>query len=79
MENEFNIQEYLADGVEYIVKNAMKATLRNPKESLFLLRFSKHAKKATGIRQDYEDMGHHIPVFLIASMPEESRCYGRTS
>ena len=27
MENEFNIQEYLADGVEYIVKNAMKATL----------------------------------------------------
>ena len=38
MGDDFDIQEYLADGVEYIVKNAMKATLRNPKESLFLLR-----------------------------------------
>ena len=82
MENEFNIQEYLAEGVEYIVKNAMKATLRNPKESLFLLRFSKHAQKATGIRQDYEDMGHHIPVFLIASVTSSCNlhcagCYAR--
>ncbi len=84
MENEFNIQEYLAEGVEYIVKNAMKATLRNPKESLFLLRFSKHAKKATGIRQDYEDMGHHIPVFLIASVTSSCNlhctgCYSRAN
>ena len=44
---DFDIQDYLAEGVEIIMKDAMRATLKNPKESLFLLKFSKHAKKAT--------------------------------
>ena len=84
MSDDFDIQEYLAEGVEYIVKNAMKATLRNPKESLFLLKFSKHAKKATKIRQDYEEKGHHIPVFLIASITSSCNlhctgCYSRAN
>ena len=84
MSGDFDIQEYLADGVEYIVKNAMRASLRNPKESLFLLKFSKHARKATQIRQDYEDNGHHIPVFLIASVTSSCNlhctgCYSRAN
>ena len=35
-ENNFNLEEYLAEGAEIIVKDAIKATFRNPKESLFL-------------------------------------------
>ena len=53
-ETNFNIQEYLADGVEGILKSSLRATLKNPKETLFLAKFSKHARKATKIRQKYK-------------------------
>ena len=61
MESDFNLQEYLADGAEIIVKDAIKASLKNPKESLFLA-------KASKIRQEYEKNGQNIPIFLIASI-----------
>lgn len=67
-ESDFNIQEYLSEGVEIIVKDAMRATLKNPKESIYLLKFSKYARKATKIRQEYEKNGQNIPAFLIASI-----------
>ena len=81
---DFNLQNYLADGVEVILKDAMHATLKNPKESLFLLRFSKHARKATKIRKRYEKDGQNIPVFLIASITSSCNlhctgCYSRAN
>lgn len=84
MENEFNIQEYLSNGVEYILKNAVRATLKNPKEAVFLVKFSKYCRKATKIRKDYEKKGHHIPVFLIASITSKCNlhctgCYSRAN
>ena len=83
-ENDFNIQDYLAEGVEGIVKDAIKSSLKNPKESLFLVKFSKHAKKATKIRQKYDEKGQNIPVFLIASITSScnlhcSGCYSRAN
>ena len=80
----FNIQEYLADGVEGIVKDSMKACLKNPKESLFLVKFAKNTRKATKIRQDYEKKGQNIPVFLIASITSSCNlhctgCYSRAN
>ena len=84
MEDNFNIQEYLADGVEIIVKDAIRASLKNPKESLFLLKFSKDAKKATAIREKYSKKGQNIPVFLIASITSQCNlhcrgCYARAN
>ena len=35
-EDNFNLEEYLSEGAEIIVKDAIKATFKNPKESLFL-------------------------------------------
>ena len=72
MEKNFNIQEYLANGVEVIVKDAIRTTLKNPKESLYLVKFSKYAKKASKIRNEYYENGQNIPAFLIASIT--SRC-----
>ena len=69
---DFDIQEYLSEGVEVIVKDAIRASLKNRKESIYLLKFSKHAKKATKIRQSYSEKGKNIPAFLIASIT--SRC-----
>ena len=37
---DFDIQEYMTKGVERIVTDAIKATLKNPKESLFMARFA---------------------------------------
>jgi MoaA/NifB/PqqE/SkfB family radical SAM enzyme len=84
MENNIDVQQYLADGVEHIVKDAIRTTIRNPKESLFLLRFSKHAKKATKIRQNYSKNNQNIPAFLIASITSSCNlhctgCYSRAS
>ena len=66
-ENNFNLEEYLAEGAEIIVKDAIKATFRNPKESLFLAKFAKHTRKATAIRESYSKKGQHIPVFLACN------------
>ncbi|AMD17101.1 radical SAM protein [Methanobrevibacter sp. YE315] len=84
MEDNFDIQEYLAEGVEIILKDAFRASLKNPKESLFLVKFSKHAKKATKIRQKYSENGQNIPVFLIASITSSCNlhctgCYSRAN
>ena len=35
-EKAFDIQEYMIHGVERVVKEAIKATLKNPKESMFM-------------------------------------------
>ena len=81
---DFNLQGYLADGVESILKDSISACLKNPKESLFLLKFSKNARKATKIRQKYSETGQNIPVFLIASITSNCNlhctgCYSRAN
>ena len=82
--NSFNLQEYLSFGAEIIVKDAIRASLKNPKESLFLARFAKNTKKATKIRQEYEKKGKNIPIFLIASITSSCNlhctgCYSRAN
>ena len=84
VEEDFNIQEYLSEGVEIILKDALRACLRNPKELLFLHKFSRYAKKATKTRQKYEENGKNIPAFLIASITSSCNlhctgCYSRAN
>ena len=82
--SDFDVQKYLAEGGESIIRDAMKATLKNPKESLYLLRFSRHVRKATRIRQEYSKKGKNIPAFLIASITSSCNlhctgCYSRAN
>lgn len=84
MEEKLNIQQYLTNGVQYIIKDALRATLKNPKESIFLINFSKHTKKATKIRQKYYEKEKNIPIFLIASITSTCNlhcigCYSRAN
>lgn len=81
---EINLGEYLYGGIERIVKGAMKATLKNPKESVFLGKYGLSAKKAAKIRKEYEAKGIHIPAFLIASITTQCNlhctgCYARAN
>ena len=84
MKDEFNIQEYLAGGVEGILKDSLRASLKNSKEMIYLLKFSKYAKNATKIRQMHSRNGQNIPAFLIASITSSCNlhctgCYSRAN
>ena len=64
----FDIQAYMTGGVERIVKDALKATFSNPRESAFMVRFAAASKKASAKRAEEEKQGLHVPPFLIASI-----------
>ncbi|MBR3539460.1 MAG: radical SAM protein [Eubacterium sp.] len=82
MEAAFDIQEYMTRGVERIVKDALRATIRNPRESAYMARFAAASKRASGKRAAMEKKGEHIPPFLIASITSSCNlhcegCYSR--
>ena len=62
MDTYFDLQEYLTKGVEGVIADAVKATLKNPKESAFLLKFAAASKAASKRRRKLEDAGEHVPV-----------------
>ena len=47
MQENFDLQNYLAKGIERVVSEALKATLKNPKESTFMLKFSAASRAAS--------------------------------
>jgi len=80
--NGFDLQEYITKGVEQVVSDAVKATLKNPKESVFMAKFALAVKAASKRRRIAEDKGEHIPTFLIASITSKCNlhcagCYSR--
>ncbi|MBO7336862.1 MAG: radical SAM protein [Lachnospiraceae bacterium] len=82
MEKEFDIQEYMTKGVKRVVADAVKATLKNPRESAFMLGFAKASATASAKRKKAEKNGEHIPPFLIASITSKCNlhcagCYSR--
>lgn len=82
MNENFDLQNYLIEGVEGVVKEAIKATLKDPKESAFMLKFAAASRSASKKRRSAEDKGEHIPPFLIASITSKCNlhcagCYSR--
>lgn len=79
---EFDLLEYMNGGIERVVKNILKASLINPKESMFMIKFADSSKKAYNIRKSLEEEGKHIPPILIASITSKCNlhcagCYAR--
>lgn len=84
MNQEFNLENYLTNGVEWLVKDAIRTTLKNPRESAFLAKYAISSKKSNGIRHKLEMEGEHIPPFLIASITSSCNlhckgCYARAN
>ena len=80
----FDLQQYLTEGVEVIVRDALRATLRDPRESAFMARFAKASVKAAKRRSKYEAEGLHVPSYLIASITSACNlhcagCYSRAT
>ena len=82
MDQNFDIQAYMTKGVERVVSDAIKATVKNPRESAFMLRFAVASRAASQKRTQAEKNGEHIPTFLIASITSKCNlhcagCYSR--
>lgn len=80
--SEFDLQEYMSNGVANVIKSAVKATLKNPKEALFMAEFATATKRASDKRKKAEKNGEHIPAFLISSITSSCNlhcagCYSR--
>ncbi|MBE6723651.1 MAG: radical SAM protein [Ruminococcaceae bacterium] len=80
----FDLQNYLTRGVEQIVSDAVRTTLKDPRESLFMAKFAAASRAASKRRRKAEDAGEHIPSFLIASITSKCNlhcagCYSRCS
>ena len=81
-EKNFDLQDYMTKGVERVVADALRATIRNPKESAFMVKFAAASRRASRKRRKAEDAGEHIPPFLIASITSQCNlhcagCYSR--
>jgi MoaA/NifB/PqqE/SkfB family radical SAM enzyme len=79
-----NLTEYMNSAIERLVKDALRASLRNPQESAFLLRCTASQKKAAEKRRSMDQSGTHIPPFLIASIASKCNlhcagCYARAN
>lgn len=80
----FSLETYLSNGVERIVKGIMKASLKNPKASIFMAQHGMDSKRARTLREQAEQNGEHIPPFLIASITNQCNlhckgCYARAN
>lgn len=84
MNDEFILENYLKQGVEGIVRDALKATLKNPRQSIFMARYAVSSKNANKLRDEAHERGEHVPPFLIASITSKcnlhcSGCYSRSN
>ena len=82
MDSGFDIQRYMTGGVERIVADAIRATVKDPRESAYMLKFASVSRKASKKRAAAEKAGEHIPPFLIASITSSCNlhcagCYSR--
>ena len=82
MNEGFDLQAYLSKGIEDFMRDLVKATLVNPRESAFMLKFAAATAAASKKRKTAEEAGEHIPSFLIASITSQCNlhcagCYSR--
>ena len=82
MSENFDLQAYLTAGVEQVVADALKATLKDPRETAFLVQFAAASRAASQKRRRAEDAGEHVPSYLIASITSACNlhcagCYSR--
>ncbi len=84
MAETFDLTAYLNEGIEQLFKDIVKATLRNPKESLFLRRYYPHYLEIEKRRETLQAEGISVPTFLIASITNACNlhckgCYARAN
>ena len=70
--------------IEKLAAGIVRGTLKNPKETAFILRLRDRLVRAMKKREAAEKQGRHIPPFLISSIATECNlhckgCYARAN
>jgi MoaA/NifB/PqqE/SkfB family radical SAM enzyme len=76
------LEKYLSEGIQNLVKEALRGVYSNPKGAAFFLQYGLAAKKAESLRLNAARNGEHIPPFLVASITNRCNlnckgCYDR--
>jgi len=71
----FDLSEYMSESIENIVKNVLISSMKNPKESAFLMKYMVAVKNAKYKRDVVESKGGHIPPFLMGSIATNCNLY----
>jgi MoaA/NifB/PqqE/SkfB family radical SAM enzyme len=84
LSKEFNLSEYMNNGIENIVKNVLKSSIKNPKETAYILKYMLSVKDAKNKRDMLESKGEHIPPFFMGSIATNCNlfckgCYARAN
>jgi len=84
MSSTFDVAQYLSRAVARLAADALRASIKNPRETAYILKFSAAARKAEKTRMRHENNGRHIPAFLIASISTQCNlfctgCYARAN
>lgn len=80
----FDLSEYMSKGIENIVKNVLKSSIKNPKETAFVMKYMLAVKDAKNKRDILESKGEHIPPFFMGSIATNCNlhckgCYARAN
>ncbi|MEY8001278.1 radical SAM protein [Clostridium sp. Mt-5] len=75
MKKTLNLSDYMNKGIESIVKNILKSSIKNPKETQFLIKYMLSVTAAKDRRNMLESEGEHIPPFLMASICSNCNLY----
>lgn len=78
------LTSYMSERIDALVSGVLRSSLRDPRETAFLLRFGTSVKKADTIRRAMEEDGEHVPAFLISSITTSCNlfckgCYARAN
>ena len=84
MSDNFNISEYMSDGIDNIVKGVVKASFKNPKETAFVLKYALSSKESKRRRDIFLSEVENAPSFLISSITSNCNlfckgCYARAN
>jgi MoaA/NifB/PqqE/SkfB family radical SAM enzyme len=84
MSTDFSLSDYMSNGIENIIKGIIKASLKNPRETAFVVRYAIASRDAKKIRESFIREGHNVPAFLISSITSNCNlfckgCYARAN
>ena len=75
MSKEFNLSQYMSEGIENIIKNVLKSSIKNPKETAFVMKYMLAVKEAKNKRDMLESKGEHVPPFFMGSIATNCNLY----
>lgn len=75
MSKTFNLSEYMSESIENIVKKVLKSSIKNPRETAFVIKYMLAVKESKGKRNMLTIKVEHIQPFLMGSIATNCNLY----